>query len=360
MSRIYDTAVVGSGIAGASIAYQLKRRGHTVAVIDRAPLCSGASGAAGAFISPMIGKPNPLKTFINDAFDYSTTLFKELVGNGFIQNGVLRLPKDEKDKPSFDALEQFIELPYERRGEGYFFKAGGLIPPDVILPALLEGCDCYFDYHIDALNRDESGLWQFEGFEARNVILSTGGYELPLSFPFPIMRGVWGERIRIETQTRTTHNYHKKVSVSTTVNGNQLLIGATHKKNHDWSIDEEAPKELLKKAEEILPIESPKVLELKAGMRPGSVDYFPILGAVPDIEKNIQDFESIRHGSRVPRERLHYVPGLYLHTGHGGRGFVTSLKSADILAERIVNGVPIPENLDMVRFFYRWMRRGFK
>ena len=361
MSRTYDVAVIGAGIAGASVAYQLKQLGQSIAVIDQGPLCSGASGAAGAFISPMLGKPNPLKTFTNDAFAYSTCLFKELVGEGFIQNGVLRLPKDERDEPFFRELEQFIELPYEKRDSGYFFEAAGVIPPDVILPAMLEGCDCYFEYRVDKLERnDRDDAWQFDGFYARNVVLATGGYELLVTFPYPIMRGVWGERIRIETPTRTTHNYHKKVSVSTTVNGNQLLIGATHKKNHDWTVDANAPMELLEKAAEILSIEAPHVLEIKAGMRPGSVDYYPILGAVPDTKKNIEAFESIRHGTKVPWDRLHYIPGLYLHTGHGGRGFVTSPLSAKMLAEQIVNKTPLPENLDAVRFFYRWMRRSFK
>lgn len=360
MSQLYDVAVIGSGIAGSSIAYQLKKLNQRVAVIDQGELGNGASGAAGAFISPMLGKPNPLKTFTNDAFAYSTQLFHELVGEGFIQNGVLRLPKDERDKISFDAMEQFIEIPYERRGEGYFFDTAGVIPPDVILPALLNGCDCFFEQRVWALEQDDEGLWCFGEIRARNVVLATGGYESLVDYPYPLIRGVWGERIRIETSTRTTHNYHKKVSVSTTVNGNQLLIGATHKKNHDWTIDKKAPEELLEKAKEILPIESPHILETKAGMRPGSVDYYPIMGAVPDTEKNIAEFESIRHGTKVPRDRLHYIPGLYLHTGHGGRGFVTAPLSARMLAERIVNGTSLSESLDAVRFFYRWMRREYR
>lgn len=360
MSSVYDTAVVGAGIAGASVAYHLNQLGHKVVIIDQAPLCSGASGAAGAFVSPMIGKPNPLKTFINEAFAYSVRLFRDLAGDAFIQNGVLRLPKEDEAQEDFDALEQFIEIPYVKRDGGYFFPEAGLIPPEAIIAALIKGCDSRFGYQVEKLDREEGGLWVFDGLKAKNVVLATGAYVPLVDFPFPIQRGVWGERIRIETPTRTVHNYHKKVSVSTTVNGNQLLVGATHKKNHDWFIDENTPAELLKKAGEILPIADAKVLEIKAGMRPGSVDYFPILGAVPDIEANVRDFESIRHGSRVPANRLHYKKGLFIHTGHGGRGFVTALKSGAVLAQNIANGSEIPETLDVVRFFYRWMRRNFK
>jgi glycine/D-amino acid oxidase-like deaminating enzyme len=307
-----------------------------------------------------MGKPNPLKTFVNAAFTYTTTLLKELTGERFMQNGVLRLPKEGETPESFYGMEAYMDVPYERRDEGYFFPGGGLISPDVILEALLQECDTYFGYQVTELVRDDGGLWCFEGFKARNVVLATGAYVPLIDLPFTLMRGVWGERIRIETPTRTTHNYHKRVSVSTTVNGNQLLIGATHKKNHDWFIDENTPEELLKKAAEILPITDAKVLEIKAGMRPGSVDYFPILGSVVDVEASIREFASIRHGSRVPKERLPYIPGLWLHTGHGGRGYVTALSSGRILAEKIVNNIPIPEELDMVRFFYRWIRREYK
>jgi len=360
MLPIYDTVVVGAGVAGAAVAYHLKKMGHNVAVLDQAPLCSGASGAAGAFVSPMIGKPNPLKSFTNGAFSYAVTLYKEVAGDEFIQNGVLRLAKEDEEQGHFEELEEFIELPYEKRDEGYFFPEGGLIPPETLMTALLKGCDCHFRYQVEALEQDSEGCWLFNGFKAKNVVLATGAYVPLVKFPFKFLRAVWGERIRIETDTRTTHNYHKKVSVSTTVNGNQLLIGATHKKNHDWFIDENTEAELLKSAEDILPIKNPKVIEIKAGMRPGSVDYYPIVGAVPDIEANIRDFESIRHGTKVPPEKLHYKQGLYIHTGHGGRGFVTAPESARMLAEKIVNGTPVPENLDLVRYFYRWMRRDYK
>ena len=38
MSRTYDVAVIGAGIAGASVAYQLRQLGQTVAVIDMSEL----------------------------------------------------------------------------------------------------------------------------------------------------------------------------------------------------------------------------------------------------------------------------------------------------------------------------------
>ncbi len=42
-----DVAIVGAGVAGCSIAYQLAKRGKSIAVFDRRGICSGASGRNG-------------------------------------------------------------------------------------------------------------------------------------------------------------------------------------------------------------------------------------------------------------------------------------------------------------------------
>ena len=58
----YDAIVVGAGIAGCSSAYFLKEKGLKVLVIDRSGVAaSGGSSAAGAFVSPKIGKGSNLQ-----------------------------------------------------------------------------------------------------------------------------------------------------------------------------------------------------------------------------------------------------------------------------------------------------------
>ena len=65
--KLNDFAVIGAGIAGSSIAYELsKRRKKVVVYDDDSMFC--ASKAAGAFVCPMVGKPNPFKDLTNKAF----------------------------------------------------------------------------------------------------------------------------------------------------------------------------------------------------------------------------------------------------------------------------------------------------
>lgn len=51
-TAVPDVLVVGGGIIGCAVAYELAGEGLTVSLLDRAGLCSGASGANGALIWP--------------------------------------------------------------------------------------------------------------------------------------------------------------------------------------------------------------------------------------------------------------------------------------------------------------------
>ena len=48
-----DVAVVGSGIAGISTAYELSQRGLSVIVIDRQRICGGMTARTSAHLAPL-------------------------------------------------------------------------------------------------------------------------------------------------------------------------------------------------------------------------------------------------------------------------------------------------------------------
>lgn len=52
-----DVIVIGGGIIGTSIAYQLSKRGKKALIIEREDLCTGTSGSCDAYITPHTKKP---------------------------------------------------------------------------------------------------------------------------------------------------------------------------------------------------------------------------------------------------------------------------------------------------------------
>lgn len=48
----YDAIVIGGGIIGTSVAYQLSKRNKKVLIVERNDLCSGTSGSCDAYITP--------------------------------------------------------------------------------------------------------------------------------------------------------------------------------------------------------------------------------------------------------------------------------------------------------------------
>ena len=87
---IYDYVIVGAGIAGCSTSYFLneKDKNLKILLIDRnSDVAVGASGTAGAFLSPLLGKPNKLKTLVNRALKFSTSLYKD-IANDYIINHI--------------------------------------------------------------------------------------------------------------------------------------------------------------------------------------------------------------------------------------------------------------------------------
>ncbi|HIQ26864.1 MAG TPA: FAD-dependent oxidoreductase, partial [Sulfurovum sp.] len=114
MPKTYDTIIIGAGIAGATIAYTLTKKNQKVLVVDKNGIASGGSGAAGAFVSPKIGKGSPLQTLTNEAFSYAKDFYLASCPEYFHQTGVVRIPKDEVDAKKFSEYEKFNDPEYEK------------------------------------------------------------------------------------------------------------------------------------------------------------------------------------------------------------------------------------------------------
>ena len=121
MSKIYDYVIIGAGIAGCSTAHFLSKYSDSILLIDRnSDVAHGASGAAGAFLSPLLGKPNKLKDLVSSALEFSTNFYKENIPLEINNCGVTRIPKNNEDEEKFRSYIPHMDFPFKEEEEGYF------------------------------------------------------------------------------------------------------------------------------------------------------------------------------------------------------------------------------------------------
>ncbi|MDR0467308.1 MAG: hypothetical protein LBG67_00480, partial [Campylobacteraceae bacterium] len=68
--------------------------------------------------------------------------------------------------------------------------------------------------------------------------------------------------------------------------------------------------------------ENVETVSISNGFRSSTTDYFPIVSEVINSKETLKKFPEIFHGVRVDEEKFIFHKNLWLHTGHGARGFV--------------------------------------
>ena len=345
---LYDFVIIGAGIAGSSIAYFLKDK--RVLVVDKEGISKKASNAAGAFLFPKVGFNTKYTKFVNDALLFSFKFYKDLNIDTH-KDGVLILPRDNRDIEKFKEYQKTFTLDFENRDNGFFFKDGGFVDSQKTCEKLLENIEFQI-LNITKIEKKENFILN-NIIETKNIVLATGWEEI-FEIPYIKIRPVWGQRIEIKTDIKPLNNFHKNCSISKNLDG-IVKIGATHERR--WSekdVDEINNQILLEKANEILKIDG-EIYSMKGGMRAGSLDYFPIAGEIIDTKQTLEKYPEILKG-RIPKEYI-YKKGVYILNGGGGRGFSNYIYVAKMLSEYILNAKTLPKEIDSKRLFIKWARK---
>jgi len=361
--KIYDIAVVGSGVAGAMVAYFAKQRGLKCAILDRsfAP-AMGGSAAAGAFISPKLGKETPLLKLTNLAYSFAINFYTKNFKDYFNQSGILRLPKDSKDAKEFKLYQESIKIPsillkeeeleslgIKNQKVGLLFKSGGVCDAQGLCKALIKDIDYY---QVEVKDLDNLPI------KAKNIILATGYEGFRDYLDYMGISGVWGSRGDFFSTSKLDISMHKSISISGIKDG-VVKIGATHTRaknptNACMQCSGEPLKELIKEAHKLIDLKDLKLKETFCGMRAGSRDYTPVVGKVIDTKYMLDKYPNLKKGyNKAP---LKYIPNLYVLNGLGGRGFVLAPLMAKWLLEIIYEDKEY-KVVDPNRLFLKWVRK---
>ncbi len=359
---IYDVLVIGGGIAGCSTAYFLKKRGFLTLLIEEDSICSKASLAAGAFLSPKIALPSPYRDYVNSALKFSLEFYFENFKKHFLKTSLLKFPYDEKDAKRMEKYEKFLDLEYEKYKNGYFFKDGGVLDSKEICKEMVKDVDVVFKKVKDI--KREDNLFLVEGFWAKKVVFATGSEKI-INLPYLLTKEILGYRydVRFKGGENLKYNIHKKVSISAFFK-NKNIIGATHIRKSVCKDLTKAAKEdkynLLKKAKEIMDLKEFEILKIYTGSRLCTFDYFPVVGEIVDFQKTLQKYPTLFKGSKIPPSLFVTYKNLYIHTALASRGFVLAPYNAKMLADLIADKKEIDFNLTTHKRFLKFIRKNLK
>ncbi len=360
---IYDVAVIGAGINGCMVSYFLKNAGESVALIDKEGVASGGSGAAGAFISPKFSKGGELKELINKAYIYALDFYTDNFAVYIKTAPLLHFAKYSDEIEKLQAFKQTSTLasgsaPAEalecvrqraKECEYVYLLKSGVVDAAGVCHALVKDID--FFIHEVSFFTCKGDYYQIGEIKAKRIVLANGAYKPIVDEPYIKLRGIWGHRIDISSSTNIPVNLHQFVSISAS-NNSQISIGATHDVHFHPQTSKEpyniqkGRDELLQKASQTVNLEDIKILKDYTGLRSGSHDYLPLVGAIVKSEESL--------------DKVHFYKKIYIINGVGGYGFVLAPYIAKQLSEFITTNSEIDAIINPARFFYRYQKKQKK
>jgi glycine/D-amino acid oxidase-like deaminating enzyme len=352
----YDVAMVGAGIVGAACARALARAGLRVAVLDRAPVGSGATAAGMGHIVVLDDSDAQFALT-----RYSQQLWNEIADQlpaeaEYVKTGTLWVATDDEEMQAVHAKHQYYQahgVPTEILDAHSVAEAepnlraglhGGLRVPgeSVIYPPcaarwLIEQAQCSgaaFHCDADVVGWDGTRLQCRDGsvFACGQVVHATGAWSAVLMPDLPI-RSRKGHLVITDrypgfvrhqiVELGYLKSAHAGDSESVAFNlqprkTGQLLLGSS--RQYDVVSREVEPhmvRRMLARALEYMPrLANLSALRTWTGFRAATPDSLPLIGPLPG------------HANH------------FLATGHEGLGITTSLATAELIVDHLTGRTP--------------------
>ncbi len=355
----YDAIFVGAGVIGLACAWRAAQRGARVCILERDRPAAGATGVAAGMLAP-VGEASwgeeRLLAFNFESLErwpgFAAQLEDEAeLETGFAQRGALHVALDRDEAEELHRryeLHRKLGLDSEwmpgrecRRlepGLATAVRGAAHVPgeasvdPRLVVGALLEGLDrrgVAVHSHADVVAADRGGTgWRVatadgRSFQGATLVLASGSWSgrarwLPAAAP-PV-RPVRGEiltlRGSLEEPVCTGIVAGERVYMVPRADG-RLIVGATvEERGFDTTVTAGGVHELLREAYRLIPeIAELELVEATAGLRPGSPDNAPLIGA-GDAE------------------------GLLIATGHFRNGVLQAPATADCITALLMGEAP--------------------
>ena len=363
--------VVGSGLAGATTAFQLAELGFEVTVLERhAQVAQEASSNLAGTLHPLITSDWNLRSqWYLKGYQTTQAWLKKWLENAEITGkleGLIQLAATPTaEQRILDSLRR-IGLPEnfaswqtaaqlsEQLGQtvnfnGLFFPHGGWIQPSSVVKRCLQHPNIELKTQVEVTDFVwQDNQWQIQTtqdtqFSAPILVFATASLSDSLNHKLGLpVRPVKGQVTHFHTDTiKTPLRFpltHGGYSVS--LDANTHLSGATFEApNMNTDLSWKAQAENLSTTQSALPEwikNAPTVLKGNIAFRPTSPDHLPMIGPVADADFMKQNYLSQSHTHVVYRyPKQQYYPGLYVNNGHGARGLMSVFLAAELLGDLI-------------------------
>jgi tRNA 5-methylaminomethyl-2-thiouridine biosynthesis bifunctional protein len=378
--------ILGAGLAGASTANALARRGWQVTVLDANSIASAASGnRQGVLYTRISHRHSSLNSFSIHSYSYALRLYKQLLNDGALIEGqdgelcgTLHLLSKESMNADYlatvESLPQIVEYLDSSAAAaisglpdcpaGLFFPAAGWLQPAAVCRALLQHENIQIRENCDVLNpRHYDGNWHLHDpsdhvVQSAPILIVATGHD----------SNQWSETDWLPLQKIRGQVTHLPTSIAleslrTVICHDGYLppaVDEIHCMGATFELDDDDPQVRtdshqfnLHKLEQALQLNLPEPnwgsLNGRVGFRCASPDYLPMVGPIPIRERVLEDFAFLRKNAKQKSAMgTEFYPGLYLNTAHGSRGLTSTPLASELLASQI-NGEASPLERELVQ-----------
>ncbi|MEQ1931191.1 MAG: FAD-dependent 5-carboxymethylaminomethyl-2-thiouridine(34) oxidoreductase MnmC, partial [Parvularculaceae bacterium] len=380
LRRGAEVAVIGAGIAGASLACALSRVGLSPTLIDPLGIAGGASGNPAGLIMPRLDLGGtPAARFFRSAHVQAVAAIDRLDTDGarfFNRCGALLKATSADGRLKQEKIAAAGLLPtdwMELRPDGLFFPQAGVIDPAEFCRQLAAGAELVRARALTTQDDGDGVAVRFGDGARRSfdaVILANGREALRFFEARTLpLRGVMGQIDHFPDAETSPHAIAFGPYCAPAPAGG-LIIGATNEAiapGADAFVQASATRaniEALRAgAPEIADRLSAEYSRPRAAIRCQTLDRLPVVGPLPDWDAYGALYDDLRTGTRRDYAAGPMAHRRYILSGLGSRGLVTAPLLAAILAAELT-GAPSPVARDVAqalhpaRFFIRDLRRA--
>jgi len=342
-----DFLIIGQGLAGSLLAWELMQRGYSVIIVDNGQ--ENASQIAAGLINPVTGmrfvKPENIGTLISNASGVYKQLELFFQCPFFIEKPMLRIVRTEKELAEAEKRMKNPEyLPYigdiQKHPITHFDTPFGFLEQKqtgyVLTRPLLESLKAFFiaqkSYRKAELDYGEikfEPTLHWQNIHPKQIIFCEGYLATRNPwFRWLPFQPVKGEILTLQHQWPLPDRILNYGNWLIPMNDSQIRIGSTFdRENLNTQISEAGRKEMLNQLSQVSSgLARSAVIGHVANIRPATLDRNPFIGKHPEYEN------------------------IHIFNGFGAKGSLQIPWYGQRFADSLLKGVPLPPMCDIRRY----------